>query len=328
MERIIKVVRRVAAGMAVVVAVVWTGQAATVTNVRGVQREGSKLVDIYYDLSSTDGGRYSVAVEITGRTSEVTASTFSGDVGDGILPGINRHIVWDAVTDWSGNKGDVKATITATRMDQVPRSRVQLWANGPFWATTNIGAEKPEDHGYYFWWGDTVGYYRWNNAVWLPNDSSSSNFSFNKANTPTYGKDNDTLQGEGWITADEVLAPEHDAAHVHWGGRWRMPTDQEFSDLGTYCDWTLMTTNGVYGYEIRGRGNYASNSIFLPAGTGLGDGTSLYGPNSYGGYWASVPSLNDSCTAGGRDFNVGSVSWRTFERCFGRSVRPVQGCTE
>ena len=29
---------------------------------------------------------------------------------------------------------------------------VQLWENGPYWATTNIGAERPEDYGYYFWW--------------------------------------------------------------------------------------------------------------------------------------------------------------------------------
>ena len=24
---------------------------------------------------------------------------------------------------------------------------VQLWKNGPYWATINIGAEKPEDYG-------------------------------------------------------------------------------------------------------------------------------------------------------------------------------------
>ena len=29
---------------------------------------------------------------------------------------------------------------------------VQLWENGPYWATTNIVAERPEDYGYYFWW--------------------------------------------------------------------------------------------------------------------------------------------------------------------------------
>ena len=28
--------------------------------------------------------------------------------------------------------------------------KVQLWEDGPYWATTNIGAENPEDYGYYF----------------------------------------------------------------------------------------------------------------------------------------------------------------------------------
>jgi hypothetical protein len=54
---------------------------------------------------------------------------------------------------------------------------VQLWENGPYWATTNIGAEKPEDYGYYFWWGDTVGYKR-ENDKWVASDGSNSNFSF------------------------------------------------------------------------------------------------------------------------------------------------------
>ncbi len=58
---------------------------------------------------------------------------------------------------------------------------VQLWEDGPYWATTNIGAEEPEDYGYYFWWGDTVGYKRENNA-WGATDESSSNFTFDAGN--------------------------------------------------------------------------------------------------------------------------------------------------
>lgn len=34
---------------------------------------------------------------------------------------------------------------------------VQLWENGPFWATCNLGAERPQDSGRYFWWGDKCG---------------------------------------------------------------------------------------------------------------------------------------------------------------------------
>ncbi len=47
--------------------------------------------------------------------------------------------------------------------------KVQLWKGGPYWAETNIGAEKPEDYGLYFWWGDTIGYKRENDA-WVASD--------------------------------------------------------------------------------------------------------------------------------------------------------------
>ena len=74
--------------------------------------------------------------------------------------------------------------------------KVQLWEGGPYWATTNIGAEKPEDPGYYFWWGDTVGYKR-EGDVWVATDGSPSIFSFGSLNTPTYNKSFATLQREG-----------------------------------------------------------------------------------------------------------------------------------
>ncbi len=150
---------------------------------------------------------------------------------------------------------------------------VQLWKNGPYWAETNIGAEKPWNFGFYFWWGDTIGYKRVNGA-WVASDGSSSSFSFERENAPTDKKDESTLRKEGWLTERGVLAPEHDAAHVHWGGKWRMPTAQEIYDLCDKCDGEYKTLNGVRGYVFRGRGDYASASIFLPF-AGCGDGTSL-----------------------------------------------------
>ena len=93
--------------------------------------------------------------------------------------------------------------------DVEPKGAVQLWEGGPYWATTNIGAEEPEDYGYYFWCGDTVGY-KWENEQWVASDGSASGFSFSSGNAQiqTYDKDVATLRSEGWITADGVLAPE------------------------------------------------------------------------------------------------------------------------
>ena len=86
----IKVACRILTMIAVALGIAWKGLAETVTNVRGQQRENSKLVDIYYDLNDSGGGTYYVEVEVVGRTSDVDASSFSGDVGEGVSPGHRR----------------------------------------------------------------------------------------------------------------------------------------------------------------------------------------------------------------------------------------------
>ena len=66
------------------------------------------------------------------------------------------RLLWDA----RACLGQVNYSNMVVRITIRLRGKVQLWEGGPYWATTNIGAEKPEDYGYYFWWGDTVGYKR------------------------------------------------------------------------------------------------------------------------------------------------------------------------
>ena len=295
-----------------------TGFGETVTNVRGSQRPNSNLVDIYYDLNATEGGTYTVEFSIEGRTNEVTATTFSGDVDKGIAPGKNRHIVWEAGADWRGKKGDVKAVVTATV--EVPKGKpkkVQLWAGGPYWADRNIGANNPWDYGSYFWWGDTIG--------------SSTDFQFSWEDQQTTALPMSELQSEGWISASGILRQGHDAAHVRWGG-WRMPTKQDFASLNNKCDWVWTTINGIKGCVVRGRGAYASNSIFLPA-AGFGDGVSRSNDGSDGLYWSSEVSPNTEYAC--------DLSWYL---CFDRyrhvvehengyryykySVRPVQGLSK
>ena len=202
---------------------------------------------------------------------------------------------------------------------------VQLWEGGPYWATTNIGAEKPEDYGYYFWWGDTVGYRR-ENDKWVASDGSNSDFSFGSGNAPTSFKSNSTLQEEGWITSNGVLAPEHDAASVHWGNGWRLPTKEELDALGSNCDWIWTVKNGVNGYVVRGKGEYSSNSIFLPC-AGTGDYSSASDLGSSGGCWSSVP--NPSYVNGAASwfisFNLSGPSTNSYRnRWSAQSIRPVR----
>lgn len=79
------------------------------SNVRASQRSGTKLVDIYYDAADADGDLLKVRVEISdndGAKYSIPAKTLTGDIGEGIAPGNNKHIVWDAGTDWDGEYSD------------------------------------------------------------------------------------------------------------------------------------------------------------------------------------------------------------------------------
>ena len=213
-----------------------------------------------------------------------------------------------------------------------PHEKVQLWEGGPYWATTNIGADKPEESGCYFWWGDIVGY-KWVNNKWVANDGSSSNFSFTSENTPTYGKSMDKLQSEGWITADNVLVPEHDAAHVQWGGTWRMPTIGELSSLNSKCTWLYTTKNGVNGFLISGRGAYSSNSIFLPCAC-YGNRNRLEEDSYYmvSYVWSSKPSFDSYYNYDANALYFNSSGNHDIDeeerRSYGFPIRPVQSFTE
>ena len=107
---------------------------------------------------------------------------------------------------------------------------VQLWEGGPYWADRNVGADEPWEPGYYFWWGDPVGYRRENDA-WVASDGSGSDSSFRHGGNAPYAKNAAVLLKDGWITTNNVLAPAHDSARAHWGGDRRMPMKQELIDL-------------------------------------------------------------------------------------------------
>lgn len=296
--------------------------APTVTDITAKQRyPWNGLVDITCNVSGieADSGGYEFAVvavnKDTGR--EYTVSNFSIQHNGEEVPDVcgngDYSLLWNAREDMGQvviERMAVRVTLEALAASV---GKVQLWEGGPYWADRNIGAKKPEDSGLYFWWGDTTGH------------RTGYNFSSGNSAIYTYGKSVSELQSAGWVTSSGVLAPSHDAAHVKWGGAWRMPTKQEFDGLNNNCDWTWTTQNGVNGYAVRGRGAYASNSIFLPA-AGYCYGTSLNVSGSNGYYWSSVPNSDNS-------YAYAYVSYVSFlgdhhtgdgHRYRGRSIRPVQ----
>jgi len=312
--------------------VAWA-ETPTVTDVTAKQRyPWNGLVDISCNVSGVDsaGDRYQFVVVAVDKDSgkEYTASHFSvvqegeNDSDYIVFEDGAYKLLWDARTDLGQivcDRMTVRVTLEAIALSV---GKVQLWEGGPYWADRNIGTDKPEDYGLYFWWGDTKGH--------RPLADGTFVFNFSEDN-PAIGTCGFKLVSEsqraGWVTSEGVLMPSHDAAHVKWGGGWRMPMQQEFADLGSKCDWTWTTMNGVNGYIVRGRDDYASNSIFLPA-AGYGGRTSLYDAGLLGHYWSSVmQSFCNSWNVGFSSTLYTTSSWRD-DRSVGFSVRPVQGFTK
>ena len=159
------------------------------------------------------------------------------------------------------------------------------------WATCNVGASTPEGYGDYFAWGET---------------NTKSTYSLD---TYTY-TDN-----------KPVLDPENDAAHVNWGGAWRMPTNEEWEELRSNCTWTWTTLNGINGYEVKGSNG---NAIFLPA-AGFRSSNDVFYTGHYGCYWSSSLDADAPNNAKFVEFQSenNDIFRNYYSRVCGQSVRAV-----
>ena len=128
-----------------------------------------------------------------------------------------------------------------------------------------------------------------------------------------------------------VLESMDDAAAVALGGEWRMPTDEEWTELRNTdnCSWTWTTIDGVNGYKVQSKkSGYTDNWIFLPAaGSRYYDCSYCVGSLAY--YWSSSLDTgfllyqDTPYNAYNIDFTFGSYVKRGHGRYVGYSVRPV-----
>jgi hypothetical protein len=75
-----------------------------VENVTASQVEGTKNLEIFYDLAVADGNPCTITVKWStdnGVTYPLTAITVTGEAGAGITPGIGKSITWDMGIDWN-----------------------------------------------------------------------------------------------------------------------------------------------------------------------------------------------------------------------------------
>ena len=269
----------------------------------------------------------------------VTHVTRMGTTDSGSGTTWTRRFVWDAASDLGPGKiNDIALTVRGfvPEPPSEPGEGVQLWENGPYWAECNVGASKPEESGYYFWWGDTVGYKReggtwtddryYSGVTWVSSKGATMSSSpFIWSSCPTDNKSTSTLQSQGYIDSTGNLVAKYDAATAHLGAPWRMPTSAEIDALINNCTTSWTTKNGVYGRLVTGKGAYASKSIFLPA-AGCGCDSYLDRPGSSGIYWSSTPDSDYSNGAWRFGFASGNFSRVSSDlREYGQSVRPVRG---
>lgn len=278
------------------------------------------VVTIQCDSTGVAGAECSFVATNTATKAEILVEHITrngADIGSGNV--WKRRFIWDAKADIGAVKID---DVALTVDDDLYLGGVQLWENGPYWAECNVGATKPEEYGYYFWWGDAVGYKRnANDDGWI-SAKDSPGFTFSYDNCPTYAKDNFQLQSDGYLDLTGNLAAKRDAATAHLGAPWRMPTEDEIGALFGKCTTGWTKRNGVYGRLVSGKGSYSSKSIFLPA---AGSSASLY----YGYYWSSTPNSNDPNCACYLKFDASSLYWfNSGYRHHGLPVRPVRGFTK
>lgn len=184
--------------------------------------------------------------------------------------------------------------------------------SGLKWASWNLGASRPENNGRYYAWGEieTKDYYAWSTYKWW---QGADWFITKYCTNSSYGEiDNKT-----------VLEITDDAAAVNLGDKWRIPTDEEWTELRSAdnCTWVYTTVNEVNGYLVTSNAN--GNSIFLPSAGYKGENGHLY-DGERGRYWAAtINTENNEGHARSVNFDSNKVSRSSYYRYFGRSIRPV-----
>lgn len=182
--------------------------------------------------------------------------------------------------------------------------------SGIKWASYNVGANKPEEFGCYYAWGETeekrvfnLGNYKWYNT--------SVNSIMKYCTNEVYGN----------VDSNLIIDLEDDIAHIEWAGEWRMPTMEELNELLKKCVWQRTSVNNVNGYKVIGPNG---NSIFLPS-AGYYNENGSYNIANDGYYWSSTLYDSDNNKAGFLGWNSAAAVCYYYNRYFGKTVRAVCG---
>ncbi len=104
MKRVVIILLLLLAGIA------WCNSIPAVENFMvGQRQDGSQMIDVFYDVYDADGDVLTASMEVSeddGTTWTVSCDSLSGDVGDNIIPGTGKQIVWNFGAEHPGTFGD------------------------------------------------------------------------------------------------------------------------------------------------------------------------------------------------------------------------------
>ena len=186
--------------------------------------------------------------------------------------------------------------------------------SGTLWSTMNVGAFKPSDFGFYFQWGDTSGYTADQIGTENGKKKFASDWSDYKFGKPNFSK---------YKIKGVKLELEDDAAHVHMGGNWHMPTPEQIKELLNKTTTARTTSDGAIGVKFTSKED-TSKFIFIPA-AGHADNGSVYNAGSNGAIWSSMLSTGRADYGQYLDLHTDSVHLFDNFRHYGFRVRGVLG---
>lgn len=180
------------------------------------------------------------------------------------------------------------------------------------WGCLNVGATSVEESGEFFSWGDIQQHSNteYRTYLWASNGKLTK-----YCMRPGSGLD-------GYVDNKTKLDPLDDIVHWRFGGKWRMPSTEEFNELldETKCSWEWTKVYEKTGYLITSLTTGAS--IFLPRTGYYYRMSSLYSTGN-GYYWSSSLRVDSSWYAYSMEFSKSSYKSDYHDRGDELAIRPV-----
>lgn len=238
------------------------------------------------------------------KTNDLTITVYSTD---GLHNYVVRHV--EGKDFQAGGAYTITADLAAGGREYVDLGL----PSGTLWATCNLGANNPEDYGFYYAWGETntKSTFEWGNYAL----ANGSNKQLTKYNDDSYF---------GVVDGKEELELVDDAAYANWGSDWCMPTSKQIKELvnSSYTTTETTTLNGVYGLKITSkRSGFVGKYIFLPA-TGYRIGSTLNGFAKSWYYWSTT--IYKEGLVYNLYYDGSRAKLATSSRQLGQSIRPVR----